>query len=108
LRPGRPAPEPGAPAVGSASRWMMFLALSLLVLACVLGAPRPTLARPSAEPTALTFPADRAALKGMTGHWWHLDRYGGRLLDEYARLGVTNVRLSVDWVLIEPAEGQRN
>jgi hypothetical protein len=53
--------------------------------------------------------ADRAGLKGIVGHWWYLQRYGDALLDHYVRLGVTNVRLAVDWRDIEELEaGQRN
>ena len=42
------------------------------------------------------------------GHWWYIDRYGPRLLDEYARLGVTNVRLAIDWLHIEAVQGERH
>jgi hypothetical protein len=52
-------------------------------------------------------PSDRPGLKGVVGHWWYIERYGPRLLDEYAALGVTNVRLAVDWQHIEPIQGQR-
>jgi hypothetical protein len=53
--------------------------------------------------------ADQAGLKGIVGHWWYLQRYGDALLDEYVRLGVTNVRLAVDWRDIEEfAEAQRS
>jgi len=64
-----------------------------------------------APPTgaAIVLDPDRAGLKGMVGHWWYVQRYGDALLDEYVRLGVTNVRLAVDWRDIEQfAEGQRS
>lgn len=60
-----------------------------------------------AAPRSASIPSDRAGIKGMVGHWWYLDRYGPRLLDEYERLGVTNVRLAVDWLHLEAVEGQR-
>ena len=65
----------------------------------------------SASPTgpAIVLDPDRAGLKGMVGHWWYLQRYGDALLDEYVRLGVTNVRLAVNWRDIEQfEEGQRS
>lgn len=77
----------------------------LLALACigsVIAAPAN-----SAEPDR-TIPASRPGLKGIVGHWWYIDRYGSRLLDEYARLGVTNVRLAIDWLHIEAVQGERH
>ena len=88
------------------TRWTILL--SLLGVLGAVGAPRASLAVPSSEPSPLTIPTDRAGLKGMTGHWWHMTRYGDRLLDEYDRLGVINVRLAIDWILIEPSEGRRD
>src|SRR5205807_2673352 len=104
---GLVARSPLVATVACIGRLAVALVASAALLA-VLGSPPPSLAGPSSETAGLSVPADRAAIKGMTGHWWHLARYGDRLLDEYARLGVSNVRLSVDWVLIEPAEGQRS
>jgi hypothetical protein len=56
----------------------------------------------------MAIPAARAGIKGVVGHWWYVDRYGTPLVDQYARLGVTNVRLAVDWVHIEAVEGKRD
>ena len=47
-------------------------------------------------------------IQGSYGHWWYVDRYGAPLVDQYARLGVTNVRLAVDWVHLEAVEGKRD
>lgn len=59
--------------------------------------------------SAIVLDADRAGLKGIVGHWWYVQRYGDALLNEYVRLGVTNVRLAVDWRDIEEfQEGQRS
>ena len=81
--------------------------LSALVLAVLaMASPHPAIAEPAGEARESTLPADRAGLKGMAGHWWHVDRFGSGFVDQYARLGVTNVRLAVDWSAIEPAEGQ--
>jgi hypothetical protein len=57
---------------------------------------------------AILIPPDRAGLKGIVGHWWYADRYGPRLLDEYAAVGATNVRMAIDWLHIEPVEGERS
>jgi phage tail protein X len=63
---------------------------------------------PAADP-AIVLDADRAGLKGMVGHWWYVQRYGDALLDQYVRLGVTNVRLAVNWRDIEElTEGERS
>ncbi|MBI4493015.1 MAG: cellulase family glycosylhydrolase [Chloroflexi bacterium] len=95
--------------------------LAALVLTLVLSVPSVAqqsggTTRPGATPTAtprslqpipnqVVLPLPRAGLKGIAGHWWFVERYGTRLLDEYVKLGVTNVRLAVDWLQIEPAEG---
>jgi hypothetical protein len=70
----------------------------------------PTPARPSnaAPSPAVVLGPGQAGLKGVVGHWWYVQRYGDKLLDEYARLGVTNVRLGVDWRDIEGIEGHRS
>jgi hypothetical protein len=57
---------------------------------------------------SIVIPADRPALKGVVGHWWYTARYGDRLLNEYAALGVTSVRLAIDWQHIEPIRGERH
>lgn len=49
-----------------------------------------------------------AGLKGMVGHWWWFDAHLTRYLDAFADLGVTNVRLTTDWLQIEPEEGRRD
>jgi hypothetical protein len=57
-------------------------------------------------PAPVVLPLERAGLKGVAAHWWFLERYGSPLLDHFVTLGVTSVRLTVDWLQIEPAEGQ--
>jgi hypothetical protein len=58
-------------------------------------------------PAAVTMiPADRAGIKGAVGHWWYLARYGAPLFDAYTDLGVTNVRLTVDWLQIDIIEDE--
>ena len=49
-----------------------------------------------------------AGLKGVVGHWWFLEQNLDRFLAAYADLGVTTVRLAVDWRQIEPEEGRRD
>jgi cellulase (glycosyl hydrolase family 5) len=66
------------------------------------------LPRPAAAQDVPAIPADRPGLKGVVGHWWYINRYGPRLLDEYAALGVTSVRLAVDWEEIEPIQSERH
>jgi hypothetical protein len=96
------------------------LIVAVLVVALTLSAPAlaqqgslpppPIVAAKSPEsvPDRLTLPLNRAGLKGVVGHWWYMERYGERLLDEYVALGVTNVRLAVDWRQIEETEGELN
>ncbi len=63
----------------------------------------------TASGSAIVLGPDRAGLKGMVGHWWYLQRYGDALLNHYVHLGVTNVRLAMDWRDIEQfQEGQRS
>jgi hypothetical protein len=82
--------------------------LALLLLAAGLPFSLPAAAQES-RPGAIVLDRNRAGLKGMVGHWWYVQRYGDALLDEYVRLGVTNVRLAIDWRDIEEvAEGQRS
>lgn len=64
-------------------------------------------ASPAQADRPIVIPPERAGIKGIVGHWWYADRYGPRLLDEYAALGTTNVRLAIDWLHIEAVEGDR-
>lgn len=75
------------------------------MLACVSGAAHAD----QAPAASMTLEPGRAGLKGMVGHWWYIQKYGDALLDHYVRLGVTNVRLTVDWRDIEEFKpGERN
>lgn len=56
----------------------------------------------------IQIPAERAGIKGIVGHWWYADRYGPRLLDEFASVGTTNVRLAIDWLHLEAVQGERH
>ncbi|MCC6792549.1 MAG: cellulase family glycosylhydrolase [Thermomicrobiales bacterium] len=49
-----------------------------------------------------------AGLKGIVGHWRYFEANRDRLLDAYSDLGVTSVRLAIDWRQIEPMEGRRD
>jgi hypothetical protein len=106
-------------AVSRVRRYMWSVGLVVLAVGLPLSVPAaaqespPSSVTPSpdANPSgpALVLDADQAGLKGIVGHWWYLQRYGDALLDEYVRLGVTNVRLAVDWRDIEEfEEGQRS
>ena len=68
----------------------------------------PAAAKQQPGQQAVVLTSGQAGLKGMVAHWWYLQQYGATLLDDYVRLGVTNVRLTVDWYDIEETEGQRN
>jgi hypothetical protein len=86
----------------------LFFRSTLGVFAALLIA-LPLLTAPATEAQgAIIIPPERAGLKGIVGHWWYADRYGQRLLDEYAAIGATNVRLAIDWLHIEPVEGERS
>lgn len=99
LESGIPRPLPFAP-----MRLVSLLfAITLAALLAVATSP----ATISGQ-TPLEIPTDRPALKGVVGHWWYVEKYGSRLLDEYAALGVTSVRLAVDWQHIEPIPGVRH
>lgn len=79
-----------------------------LLLAGLIGLVATHVGHDPASAAPQLIPPDRAGIKGMVGHWWYLDRYGPRLLDQYANLGVTNVRLAVDWLHIEAVQGERH
>ena len=49
-----------------------------------------------------------AGIKGIVGHWWFLEPNLNRFIEAYADLGVTSVRITVDWRQIEPEEGRRD
>jgi hypothetical protein len=89
-------------------RRLLVPLVALAVAASAVGPFRSVLAQPPLDNAPSVIPADRAGLKGMVSHWWDADQYGRRFLDQYAQLGVTNVRLAVDWKAIEAAEGQRD
>jgi hypothetical protein len=76
--------------------WRLVLMLTLL--ASALGW-APSSAR-AAPPTA-----DRELLFGVAGHAWWLDDHLDAFMAAYRDLGVTTVRLSVDWKYIEPSPG---
>jgi hypothetical protein len=48
----------------------------------------------------------QGGIKGIVGHWWYLEPNLARFLDAYADLGVTTVRITVDWRQIEPEPGR--
>ena len=48
---------------------------------------------------------DRELLFGVAGHAWWLDDHLDEFMAAYRDLGVTTVRLSVDWKYIEPSPG---
>jgi hypothetical protein len=48
---------------------------------------------------------DRELLFGVAGHAWWLDDHLDAFMAAYRDLGVTTVRLSVDWKYIEPSPG---
>ncbi len=91
-------------AMFNSSRFLARLTLSgfAALLISMHLAPAPTEAQ-----RTIIIPPERAGIKGIVGHWWYADRYGPRLLDEYAEVGTTNVRLAVDWLHIEVVEGDR-
>jgi Cellulase (glycosyl hydrolase family 5) len=86
------------------------LCWNLWSLMLFLVAAAPCHAQADQAPAAtIALEPDRAGLKGMVGHWWYIQKYGDALLDHYVHLGVTNVRLAVDWRDIEEfGAGQRN
>jgi hypothetical protein len=88
---------------GHMARLTQILPLALALCCFTI----PFWASPSVQAQrAFVIPAERAGIKGMAGHWWYADRYGPRLLDEFTALGVTNVRLAVDWLHIEAVQGE--
>jgi hypothetical protein len=72
--------------------------------------------RPSADAARAGAVADgvvelspsQAGLKGVVGHWWYLEQNLPRFLDAYSDLGVTSVRIAIDWRQVEPEEGRRD
>jgi hypothetical protein len=51
-------------------------------------------------------PADRHLLYGVAAHAWWLDQHLDRFVAAYHDLGVTTLRLSIDWKRIEPTPGE--
>ncbi|MCA1723616.1 MAG: beta-galactosidase, partial [Thermomicrobia bacterium] len=43
---------------------------------------------------------------GIAGHMWWLDSHLDEFMAQYHQLGITNVRLSLDWKTFEPQPGQ--
>ncbi|MCA1724009.1 MAG: beta-galactosidase, partial [Thermomicrobia bacterium] len=43
---------------------------------------------------------------GIAGHMWWLDAHLDEFMAYYHQLGITNVRLSLDWKTFEPQPGQ--
>lgn len=56
-------------------------------------------------PAAGASPPDRRLLYGIAGHAWWLDQHLDRFVAAYHDLGITSVRLSIDWKRIEPQPG---
>jgi hypothetical protein len=73
--------------------WLLVL---LAVLLVVPAAPRDAVAQGGAPP----------ALFGVAGHAWWLDPHFDQFLALYRDLGVTGVRVAVDWKQFEAQEGQ--
>jgi hypothetical protein len=73
----------------------------LAVLIIVWLACSPTVA--AAPP--VTAAGDRDMIFGIAGHAWWLDQHLETFVGAYRDLGVTTVRLSVDWKYIEPTPG---
>src|SRR4051812_869712 len=72
--------------------WLVFLLALLVVLPA---APHPAAAQAGAPP----------ALFGVAGHAWWLDPHFDQFLALYRDLGVTGVRVAVDWKQFERQEG---
>src|SRR4051812_46835394 len=73
--------------------WLAFLLALLVVLPA---SPRQAAAQAGAPP----------ALFGVAGHAWWLDPHFDQFLALYRDLGVTGVRVAVDWKQFERQEGQ--
>ncbi|MCC6628970.1 MAG: hypothetical protein IT340_16395 [Chloroflexi bacterium] len=60
-----------------------------------------------AMPAAAASPPirDRELLFGIAGHAWWLDDHLDTFVAAYRDLGITSVRLSIDWKVIEPTPG---
>ncbi len=84
----------------------------LLILLCA-NLTLPSVATLAADPlpTPQSFPVwhapDVNRLKfGIAGHMWWLDSHLDEFMAQYHQLGITNVRLSLDWKTFEPQPGQ--
>jgi hypothetical protein len=93
---------------------MLFFVSSALPIATVRGAdpsPPSVLMLPGGPPQSsvlgIWHESDANRLKfGIAGHMWWLDSHLDEFMAYYHLLGITNVRLSLDWKTFEPQPGQ--
>ncbi len=72
----------------------------------VLAADPPALS-PQSSALGIWHAPDANRLKfGIAGHMWWLDSHLDEFMAYYHALGITNVRLSLDWKTLEPQPGQ--
>lgn len=86
-------------------RLLTLLLLALLLLpALPVGAAEPL---PPASPTVVWHSPDANRLKyGIAGHMWWLDSHLDEFIAQYHTLGITSVRLSIDWRTFQPQPEQ--
>lgn len=94
-------------------RLLAHLALLLALAHSALGTPTatraadPSVLSPQSASLGIWHAPDANRLKfGIAGHMWWLDLRLDEFMAYYKQLGITNVRLSLDWKTFEPQPGQ--